>query len=410
MVKGEMLLRAGLGKSPLPSPEGVELCGYGFFLGRKCDGVYDTLHVRCLALESAHGKSLVFSADLIGLSGELCGEVRRLVAERLGCAGGQVMLLCTHTHTGPATNFLQGCGVMDEEYVRHVPQVFLKAAEDALADMAAVECLEETCKGIEPVGFNRNIANGPHDAVVRGLLIRRQGREPIAAISYPCHPVVLGPSSKCSADYPGAVCRMGDEKGMKTIFLNGCCGDIDPVIQRVKWGSGTRKEADEYAARILDAFLAGLRKSDDCTTGNAEFDVTVRLKPMDEKGLDDIAARGSNREVAACWRKAMQARLPIQDDVVKVRALKAGPLCLCSFPFETFTMVGDIVRQRHPGKNIAVLGCADHVRSYLPCITEDLQYSYPAVEAALLYVYPVISAGAAESVGEQISNGIKELI
>lgn len=405
----QLLGKAGFGRCALPSPVGVELCGYGYFLERKCVGVDDDLYVRCMALSSDEGTSIVFSADLIGLADELASEVRRLVGEKLGLSGRDVMLVCTHTHTGPSTNRLEGGGVMDAEYNSRVPQAFLKAAEYALADMADVESLEEACKAIEPVGYNRNIADGPHDAVVRGMLIRRKGAEPIAAISYPCHAVVVGPSNKASADYPGAVCRMGEEKGMKTIFLNGCCGDINPLIQRIKWGSGTMKEANEYASRILEGFIGGLHGTDDRSLGRLEFDVTVHVKPMDEKGIDDIAERGYNKEVAALWRKTMLLRLPIHDDVVKVRVVKVGPFCLCSIPFETFTFVGEAVRQAYPGRNIVVLGCADHVRSYLPPITPESQYSYPVVDAALFYLYPVIAVGAAESVAEQISKGIKEL-
>ena len=51
-------------------------------------------------------------------------------------------------------------------------------------------------------------------------------------------------------------------------------------------------------------------------------------------------------------------------------------MIFCSLPFETFTAVGDIVRQAYPGKNIAVLGCADHNRSYLPVITPEWRRSY----------------------------------
>ena len=81
-------------------------------------------------------------------------------------------------------------------------------------------------------------------------------------------------------------------------------------------------------------------------------------------------------------------------------------MVFCSFPFETFTLVGDIVRETYPGKNIVVLGCADHTHSYLPQVTPELQNSYPVVAAAQLYVYPVIAVGAAEYVAKQIADGI----
>ena len=119
------ILRAGYGARALPVPIGVELAGYGFYLKRVCKGVGDELHVRCLATEKDGVKSLLLSADLIGLGEKVHDETRRLIASELGCSGPQVMIVCTHTHTGPSTNYLEGCGAVNEEYNATVPPVFL---------------------------------------------------------------------------------------------------------------------------------------------------------------------------------------------------------------------------------------------------------------------------------------------
>ena len=401
-----MALKLGFGKRALPSPVGTELCGYGFNLNRVCTEVLDTLYVRCIVLSSGSVSSLVLSADLIGLSAELHDEVRRLIADKLGYAGKEVMIVCTHTHTGPSTNYLVGCGVMNDAYNRQVPPLFLAAAEAAVADLAPCEALEECCQPIETIAFNRNIPNGPHDNMMRGLVAKRKGKSSVAIVSYPCHPVVLGPRPQASADYPGAVCRKCEEMGMEAIFLTGCCGDIDPLINRVKWGSGTPETVEQYANVMLKGFFGGLHKTDKMELDNMEFDTLLKLRPLNEKEIGEIAKLSSEEELSIKWREAMLKRLPIKDENMTVRAVRIGPMVFCSFPFETFTLVGDIVRETYPGKNIVVLGCADHTRSYLPLITPELQNSYPVIVAAHLYLYPLIAVGAAESIGKQIADGI----
>ena len=196
-----MTMKLGFAKKALPSPVGTELCGYGYYINRICKEVLDTLYVRCIALSSGKVKSLVLSADLIGLSAELHEEVRKLIADKLGYAGKEVMIVCTHTHTGPSTNHLVGGGVMNKEYNLTVPPVFLAAAEAAVEDLSQCEGMEECCEPIEEIGYNRNIPDGPHDNIMRGLVVKRTEKAPVAIVSYPCHPVTLGPRPQASADH-----------------------------------------------------------------------------------------------------------------------------------------------------------------------------------------------------------------
>lgn len=403
------MLKAGFGIKELPSPVGTELSGYGYYLERVCDASLDPLHVRCVALVSGETKSLVFSADLIGLTEELQQQIRRSVLDKLGYSSREVMILCTHTHTGPSTNDLEGCGVMNEDYNSHVPAVFLAAAEEAVADLALVEGLDECCRSIEPVGYNRDRKNGPHDAVVRGMRIRRSGRPPIAMISYPCHPVVLCISRQSSADFPGAVCRLGEENGMKTIFLNGCCGDINP-LRRLASGDDPGQLLEDCGRKILDGFMQGLHGSDDMQLKNAEFNTVLPLMAMDDDGVDVIAKLGANARVTEIWHKSMLANPPAATEDIMVRCVRIGSMVFCSLPFETSTSVGDIVRQAYPGRNIVVLGCADHTRSYLPVFSPEWQRSYPIVTAPMLYGYPILASDAVESIGRQIASGIRSLV
>ena len=403
------IMKAGYGAKTLPVPIGVELAGYGSYLKRVCKGTGDELYVRCLATEKDGVKSLLLSADLIGLGEKVHDETRRLIAQELGYSGPQVMIVCTHTHTGPSTNYLEGCGVVNEEYNATVPPVFLEAARDAVRDLKEMSSLESVLQPIEPIGYNRDRANGPHDANVRGLLLRRSNAAPIALFSYACHPVAIGVKDVTCADYPGTLCRMATAAGMKPVFVTGCCGDINPVIQRIKWGSGTQETLDDYASRILNGFNAGLKPfGDGCPDlKTTEFDAVLPLRQLSKEEIVEIADNSQTGNIGEVWKQEMLRRFPLPSTVtVKIRALKIGPLTLCSVPYETFTDVGDLVRASYPGENIAVLGCADRTYSYLPVVTPGNERSYAVISGSLLYVHPIFGLDAVERLAEQISKGI----
>ncbi len=398
---------AGYGEAAFASPKGVELCGYGYDLERVCTGVMDGLKVRAAALEMGDTRALILSADLIGLGRELSEEIRAALEKELGYRQEEILLVCTHTHTGPATNDLLSCGEMDEAYMRTVPERFLKAARRAWRDRSAVTRCEQVSRPIEPIGYNRVWPDGPHDAMVRGVMLRRGEKEPLALVSYPCHPVTLGKRATCSADYPGMLCRMANKQGVRAIFLNGCCGDIDPVSNRVKWGSGTRTTLRKYAEGIWEGFIGGLKKTDPCLD-STRFEASIPLRPLDAAEVDSLANGFSHQGVAQIWRGDMRAKMGEPDEErFMVSGVRVGDTAFFAVPYEGFTRIGDSARELLPGKNIAVLGCADWTRGYLPDVGPGEELSYAAYSAALLYRHRIIAPGAADALGRQIGAAAK---
>ncbi len=403
----KQVFRAGYGEEAFASPVGVELAGYGYFLDRVCTGIMDKLMVRAAALEWGDKREIILSADLIGLDENLESRIRAGLESEFGYKQEEIMLVCIHTHTGPATNDLVGCGKMDHEYVKTVPEKFLTAARRALKDLSEVTKCEEAAKPIEPVGYNRVRPDGPHDAVVRGVLLRRGDKAPLALVSYPCHPVTLGRRSKASADYPGMLCRMSNKQGYKTVFLNGCCGDIDPVSNRVKWGSGTRTTLRAYARRIWEGFLAGLKETKPYLA-SMRFDASIPLRPMERSELEKLAADAGQPKVAEVWLKDMLARLgEPNEEHFPVSGVRIGNTCFFAVPYEGFTRIGDAARETLPGKNLVVLGCADWTRTYLPDIAPGEELTYAAYSAAVLYRHRIIAPGAAASLGVQIGSAAR---
>ena len=225
-------MRAGLGKWELTPPMGVELAGYGYYLGRRAESVRDPLYARALLLEEKSERALIISCDLLGLSKAVCADVFAH-AEALGIPRERVLIVSIHTHTGPAIKYHEGCGFVNDAYVATVAPAICRAVDEAVKDLEEVTGIDHLCEPMEASQiYNRTIPGGPVDRFVRGFFFTRQTRPTIAAVSAACHGVFRGRVTAVSADFAGEICRRLAESGMEAMYLNGLCGDIDPVEKR----------------------------------------------------------------------------------------------------------------------------------------------------------------------------------
>jgi len=114
------------------TPEGnVSLSGFAARV-QPSVGVHDDLVVRALYLEAGSERLLWLHADLIGLTEDFTAAFRRWAGRELGLEERQVFLSATHTHSGPTTVRLAGCGEYDGAYVARLRGRFQQAARAAL--------------------------------------------------------------------------------------------------------------------------------------------------------------------------------------------------------------------------------------------------------------------------------------
>ncbi len=93
------MIRAGAAQVVITPPVGVALAGY--FTPRKSIGVHDDLYARALVLENGESCIALVSCDLKSIKAATVREIRRGVEAECGIAPEQVMVCCSHTHTGP---------------------------------------------------------------------------------------------------------------------------------------------------------------------------------------------------------------------------------------------------------------------------------------------------------------------
>jgi hypothetical protein len=121
-------LRAGYGDIDITPPLGTDLAGFGFYLDRRATIVRDRLKARSLCLQDNGETILILSLDLLSLSVDFADRCRWQISRETGIPFKNVLLACTHTHSGPAVQPLPGLGKIKRDYVSRLPGLFLEAA------------------------------------------------------------------------------------------------------------------------------------------------------------------------------------------------------------------------------------------------------------------------------------------
>jgi hypothetical protein len=374
-------VRAGFGASEITPPPGVDLTGYGFYRDRRLERVLDPLYARCLLLDDGTARLAIVSCDLVGLTIPFADDVRRRIAAACGMEVEQVMLACTHTHSGPATADLLGIGVVDGAYMARLPGLIVEACEAAVADLAPAEvgwAIDE----VEPIGYCR-LPEEPADYEdpKLGVLVCRRAKGDVGFVQYACHAVTLGVNRECSADYPGAVVRVVRSHGVEALFLTGPAGDIDPLVNKVEWASGTPEDVEGYG-RQLGARAAELMAQVECPAGVAlgagEGRIGLPVRVPDEAAVLEALAEARERfdqtrepadrfEAEASERALAKVRSGRALDAVEfvVQVLRIGELRLVGLSGEVYSGVGPAVA-RAAGGPAMVVAQANGALGYIP--------------------------------------------
>ena len=406
-------MRAGFGKSELTPPMGVELAGYGYYLGRCAQSVRDPLYARAVVIEENGARAVIICCDLLGLSKGVCAGVFAH-AKTLGIPQEQVMIVSIHTHTGPTIKYHEGCGFVDEDYVATVAGRISLAIDAAVADLDEVTDLSFTFEPFEGEHiYNRTIQNGPVDRIVRGFTFKRTARAPIAAVSAACHGVFRGRVTAVSSDFAGEVCRILDAQGMQTIYLNGLCGDIDPTKQRDEL-------LDSFAKLVADLFMQKARPLEK-TFDHAVLPLTLQLLPVTiadiRETADRAVAQAGGEEIPAArvartWEREMLEKFSslAQQEDITAKLFLLGGVPILALPFEGFTQIGMDVRRLSGREDALVLGCAEELLGYLPTKDDISRGTYAALESTFLYKRLPVVPGEAERLGEEMGSALERIL
>jgi neutral ceramidase len=284
-----MSLYAGVAETNITPPIGVWQVGYAL-RPSPCTDVHDELHARALVVNDGHAAVAILSMDLIGLDFDLVDRVRDGIAADLAIPREAVMLNATHTHSGPATVAFNAMGPLDAAYIDVLVRKLIGVARSAANRLRPASL----AYGRAPVqiGVNRREASGnarvigrnwagPVQPWVDALVVRDSRDEPFAVLfSHACHAVTLGRENmSISADFCGYACqavRSGMVGEVIPMFLQGCCGDINPLARG--GFDVAERNGDTLGAAALDAADSAM-PLDDARVSFGEAVVELPLIP-----------------------------------------------------------------------------------------------------------------------------------
>jgi len=215
------------------------MAGYGARQGVSTD-TRDPLHARAVVLDDGERRVGIVCSDLIGVSPRLIAHIRERTGEM------DLLVAATHTHQGPA--FARG---RLDEHGERCGDLIADAVVAAAGRLEPVTLRAGTA-AIDSVSQNRRDPDGAIETNVRVLSLDGQDGPVATIVNYACHPTVLEYDNlRYSADWVGAA--MGTVEaavGGIGLYLQGCCGDINPV-----WTAHTFDEADRIG-RIVGSAAA----------------------------------------------------------------------------------------------------------------------------------------------------------
>jgi len=400
-------MRAGVAKVNITPPVGLELSGWAF---GPSVGILDELYAKVLLLESDSKKAAIVTADLIGFDTKYADAIREGIANKVNMNANDVLVSCSHTHSGPATMFLRRWGEIDEDFVHVVEKQLIGTATVAAKRMQ--EARIGAGKGrADGVGINRrDVESGSVDAEVGVIRVdNSQGEMMAVLMNYSCHPVAVhNYKNLISADYPGyamGVIEKIKEGRVIALHTTGAAGDINPqqmhdVKYAEKFGNMVGGEALKIAESIETRPELTLNVVSEPVNLPVRTLPTVdELKKMIEEGKKNLAKR--KQEGTLEYHQLMSTYIPIEWaqealEVVEsgrtvehlemeIQVVRMNDAVLVAMPGEIFVDIGLNIKKTSPYPYTFVIEMANGAIAYLPTRKAFEVGGYEPERAATIY-------------------------
>lgn len=413
-----MTIKAGIAVRDITPTRGEDLSGYAL---RKqgTTGVHDHLHSKWLCLSDGSTRVLLSGNDILGFSRTYADDVRRRIAAETGISASNIHLAATHTHSGPATADLRGCGRVSPAYLAWLKDQLVEGGKAAaLARPKTVEMAVAAGRG--KGSYNRRRGKDtPIDDTLTVLALRdAKTQKPVATVvNFACHAVVMGEGNvQVSADYPGVLQAAVEKQGAGTcIFLNGACGDVNPIVCHSVDFTDAQKMADGLAVEV-----ARLTKKLQWTSDIGIFHYRRNVKlPVHKPTVAELKRRFADAKAAFKLSETLFAdrferyckmvrenRFPKRLEV-PVSVLGFGEQAGIVFlPAEVFNELGMRIREMAPWKHTFISGYTDGVAGYIPTRQQYEAGGYETWLAPLFYGLPEYDP----SVGDVTLEAVRKLL
>jgi hypothetical protein len=406
-------LQAGAARRIITPPPGIFLIGYGD-RSKGNTGVHDDLTATALVLSDGITRLALVALDMLAINEFVVDRVRTRVAPI------EVLICCSHTHSGPIAYAGAGSSHKDRKQIDGLVDHIVSAVLEA--DAGVVPARLEYANGKAGIAINRRekmpdgrmeIGRNPQGEVDRSLqvisILKKGGERLATLVNFACHGTVLGPDNLlASADWIGAMrTRVEVELGGLGLFLQGAAANLNPDMY---WDDARAfemvlEQGRSVAEAVLTAVRAGSKQLrplplmiERVETWLPTESPVTGLHPPKNYGKSLLAMAHLPGWMAFLadpllnqrypWKSRIEARDGFWSVPMRVNAVRMGELALVTFAAETFTEIGLRIKQNSPARHTLFTSLTDGCISYLHTADSHSEGGYEVDTAPLAYRYP----------------------
>lgn len=414
-------LSAGVARRIITPPKGIYQIGYGDRTKGNI-GVHDDLTATALVLEDGATHIAIVALDMLTINEFIVDRVRTRLAPT------EVLLCCSHTHSGPIAFADEKSSRPNREYIDSLVNDIVEAVNEAQTNLLPAHL--EYSHGEANVGINRRekmpdghmeIGRNPEGARDKSVQVisvftdsplpMREGSGVRAAtlVNYACHGTILGPDNLLvSADWIGVMRKKVEEElGGLALFLQGAAANINPDMY---WDDACAFEmVAEQGLGVAEAVLSAINSG--CETMRdvpLHIERTEAWMPTETRVATTRSPKNYSKPLLALaklpgflsifadvlltqrypWKSVIEAKNGFWSVPMRINAVRIGELALVTFGAETFTEIGMKVKAASPAAHTIFASVSDGCISYLHTEESHAEGGYEVDVAPLAYRYP----------------------
>jgi neutral ceramidase len=411
---------AGVARLKITPEKSVWMGGFGF-RNQPGSGVELDLWAKALSLKDKSGKQvIILTLDLAKIPKNVSDTIRSLAFSRFGLAKENILLNCSHTHSGPLLEDTGAIPFSDDVKSPEQTARIKNYTNEFIA--GTLDLIKTVLQKTEPVTMysgngvarfqvnrrNNSVENlerqtqynGPIDPSVPVLkVVGANGDVKAIVFGYACHPTILR-GYNWSADYPGYAQQQLEERYPSAIalFCQGAGGDMSALPPK-----RTKGFAEQYGGelalavqQVVDGEMTPL--TPEITTAYSETPLSYQSMPTADD-LKKIAETGADFEKrwALQLLGILKSKQALRDSYpYPVQCWKLGSQELIALGGE-LTIEYAIKLKQIFGEKLFVLGYSNDLMGYIPSLTVLSEGGYEAQASQFYRTHPSAWATSTET-------------
>lgn len=398
-------MKAGFAEREYTPDEGVVpgQIEEGYAVGKRTP-----LMAHVAVIESGNTGTVLVSLDLLFASTEFITKLRHRICEITGIPVEQILVACTHTHTGCAIDCdvwafkgdAKNMEYIEKQTIDAVYAAWESRSEAKLGIASGFDARFNFCRDwytvdgyivMNPGHNKKDKLVKPYAAVDHSVNVMRfddlDGKPRCFVINYANHlDTTKAPDMKFGADYAGYMrlaLRAEYGEDVAVLFLNGCCANVNHYDYGNHFDRTAHCRPDVIPAEEIGNGLAETVKNlcpppvteakDIRIEGRSRMHLTSRRKAsraQKEWAQKTVDAMNAGAEIRK--REQLLADMYLHEDPaipntvdIEIQVLQIGPWTIVGLPGEIYSDIGLKIKANSPFANTVIVEIANGYAGYI---------------------------------------------